>query len=383
MYKNNELWMAKFSEGIEQAKRYVRLCTKLYNHQRGSGNYFLHEHPWLATSWAIVEIEELLKQPDVQRVRTDMCQFGMVNHVGPVGGAVGPVLKPTGFMTNCRHIAKELTKRCGRDHEHIPLVGGPAAAAAIYPHRRCCAICKGLAAQIAEDRGSAIYTPIMSPSAVRSLSLSCQEASGVLPDVVPAWLLNVQVEVDDNNALTGRYRRSRKNGVTKPAGAWPDHWLDPIHEYDGHDVDGSCESRAGEDWLVGELGALYAQHCVEYAVDDVSGAALDPEAVRKGRQVEMDYFSGMRVYDRVPRSEQLETGGPIIGTKWIDINKGDAEHPNIRCRLVGKEFKTTPDDALYACTPPLEALRLVLSRAATVTEDGRHREVMVNDVSRA
>ena len=132
-----------------------------------------------------------------------------------------------------------------------------------------------------------------------------------------------------------------------PAGAWPDHWLDPIHEYDGHDVDGSCESRAGEDWLVGELGALYAQHGVEYAVDDVSGAALDPEAVRKGRQVEMDYFSGMRVYDRVPRSEQLETGGPIIGTKWIDINKGDAEHPNIRCRLVGKEFKTTPDDALY------------------------------------
>jgi hypothetical protein len=29
MYKNNELWMAKFSEGIEQAKRYVRFCTKL------------------------------------------------------------------------------------------------------------------------------------------------------------------------------------------------------------------------------------------------------------------------------------------------------------------------------------------------------------------
>ena len=97
----------------------------------------------------------------------------------------------------------------------------------------------------------------------------------------------------------------------------------------------------------------------------------------------MKFFNDMRVYDRVDRSEQAETGGPIIGTKWIDINKGDGENTNIRCRLVGKEFKTTPDDALYACTPPLEALRLILSRAATIGEDGKTREVMVNDVSGA
>ena len=55
----------------------------------------------------------------------------------------------------------------------------------------------------------------------------------------------------------------------------------------------------------------------------------------------------------------------------------------IGCRLVGKEFRTTPDDALYASTPPLEALRLVMSRAATITEKGGRREIMVNDVSRA
>ena len=91
----------------------------------------------------------------------------------------------------------------------------------------------------------------------------------------------------------------------------------------------------------------------------------------------------MRVYDRVPRSEQMETGGKIIGTKWIDVNKGDIDRPNIRCRLVGKEFRTTPDDALYASTPPLEALRAIISRAATWTEEGTEREIMINDVSRA
>ena len=129
--------------------------------------------------------------------------------------------------------------------------------------------------------------------------------------------------------------------------------------------------------------SLYVQADVEYAVDDVSGALLDPKLVHAGRSVEMKFFDGMKVYDRVPRAEQAETGGKIIGTKWIDVNKGDIDNPNIRCRLVGKEFRTTPDDALYASTPPLEALRLIISRAATIDKHGKEREVMINDVSRA
>ena len=110
---------------------------------------------------------------------------------------------------------------------------------------------------------------------------------------------------------------------------------------------------------------------------------LDPKLVRKGRATEIDFFNGMKVYDRVPRSEQAQTGGKMIGTKWIDVNKGDLDRPNIRCRLVGKEFRTTPDDALYASTPPLEALRLIVSRAATTDSKGAPREMMINDVSRA
>ena len=50
---------------------------------------------------------------------------------------------------------------------------------------------------------------------------------------------------------------------------------------------------------------------------------------------------------------------------------------------MGKEFRTGPDDALYASTPPLEALRMDLIRAATVDVGGSEREIMVNDVSRA
>ena len=63
------------------------------------------------------------------------------------------------------------------------------------------------------------------------------------------------------------------------------------------------------------------------------------------------------------------------------MNKGDSVNTNYRSRLVGKEFKTYADDALYAATPPLEALRLIVSRAAT--DDGTKRELMINDVARA
>ena len=52
----------------------------------------------------------------------------------------------------------------------------------------------------------------------------------------------------------------------------------------------------------------------------------------------------------------------------------------MRCRLVARDYKDGADPDLYAGTPPLEALKLILSRAATGT---RTKCIMVNDVSRA
>ena len=88
----------------------------------------------------------------------------------------------------------------------------------------------------------------------------------------------------------------------------------------------------------------------------------------------------MKVYDRVDKAEMIRRGGKIIKTRWIDVNKGDSQRPNYRSRLVGKEFKTYADDSLYASTPPLEALRLIMSMAATGDST---KQLMVNDVRRA
>ena len=187
----------------------------------------------------------------------------------------------------------------------------------------------------------------------------------------------------DREANGSVQRVPRPAGISHPIGEWSSDWADFTHEFDGHGLDASPGYRSGERLLSGELQSLYEHHGIEEAVDDISGAQLDPESVKKARGVEMGFFKDMQVYEKVPRAEQKETGGKIIGTKWIDVNKGDSENPRIRSRLVGKEFRTGPDDALFASTPPLEALRAVISRAATVGPGEEKKEVMVNDVSRA
>ena len=79
----------------------------------------------------------------------------------------------------------------------------------------------------------------------------------------------------------------------------------------------------------------------------------------------MDYFKKLGVYERFPRSHQVHTGGKIIGVRWVDVNKGDATDTNYRSRLVGREFNIGRDDFPYAATLPVEALRVVISHAAT------------------
>ena len=161
--------------------------------------------------------------------------------------------------------------------------------------------------------------------------------------------------------------------MLKPKGDWPENWPDTVHEFHGHGFGADPLDRRGEGILDAHVSSLYVQHGVEYASDDVSGADFDPKLVKAGRAVEMGLFKNMAVYDRVLRAGQKETRGKVIGTKWIDTNKGDIDNPKIRSRFVGKEFRTGLDDALSASTPHLEALRLIVRRAATAGPGRKRR----------
>ena len=89
----------------------------------------------------------------------------------------------------------------------------------------------------------------------------------------------------------------------------------------------------------------------------------------------------MDLYEKVPIQQCYEkTSKAPISTRWIDINKGDQDNSNYRSRLVAREINTYKSDDLFAATPPLEALKLILSMVTTAN----HGEIlMVNDISRA
>ena len=126
-------WMAKFDEEKRKAKIHVEFCCTLYQEQLRQGRHFLHEHPWSARSWGLPCIQQLMSHPGVELVQGHMCRFRMTTHIEPKDGARGLVKKPTGFLSSSRCVRQQLNRKCTGDHSHVPLVGGRAAGAQVYP----------------------------------------------------------------------------------------------------------------------------------------------------------------------------------------------------------------------------------------------------------
>ena len=104
--------------------------------------------------------------------------------------------------------------------------------------------------------------------------------------------------------------------------------------------------------------------------------------MKEARKLEIHYFRQMKVYSKVPWRDAMDaTGKPPIKVRWVDVSKGSKEMPEIRSRLVAKEIKRSEKPELFAGTPPLESLKLLLSVAASSGSAGTC--IMHNDVSRA
>ena len=113
---------------------------------------------------------------------------------------------------------------------------------------------------------------------------------------------------------------------------------------------------------------------------------MDKAMVQKGRMEDIDYFHQKEVYEKISRAEAKKRGIKVVKVRWIDINKGDEKVPKYRSRLVAKEFKEKGQDSenLFAGTHPLEAMKALVSEAATVQSAGNEENCMlIADVSRA
>ena len=105
----------------------------------------------------------------------------------------------------------------------------------------------------------------------------------------------------------------------------------------------------------GEEGVVMAvEECNwEEVYDNLSGAALDKDMVKEARKEEMAEVHKHGVYVKVNIEECYEkTGKAPIGTRWVDVNKGDSVHPEYRSRLVAQEINTGKREDLFAATPP-------------------------------
>lgn len=92
--------------------------------------------------------------------------------------------------------------------------------------------------------------------------------------------------------------------------------------------------------------------------------------VIKASKIEIGYAEKNPIWTKIHRHVARPKGWKIIKSRWIDVNKGDDENHIYRSRMVGKEFNDKATDGLFAATPPLEALRRLLSWAATADGKG-------------
>jgi hypothetical protein len=103
--------------------------------------------------------------------------------------------------------------------------------------------------------------------------------------------------------------------------------------------------------------------------DTVSGKALDPVLITEARNLEIEYIRRYGVYKKVLYETSFQrVGKKPIKSKWVDINKGDDGRPDYRSRRVAMEIKRSWQSTAFAGTPPLEALRFLLSLATTRSE---------------
>ena len=299
-----------------EAEVHLRFVAELYRDQVEAGRYFLHEHPSTASSWSLPCIREVLDLPGVEKVDGDQCQLGQEDVHGD------PLKKPTGWMSNSEEILYALSKRCqGRrgfcsrpgGGKHGSTSGQHSRRAAVYPFKLCKAILMGIRNQLREDGCYTVGVVGFTPWRPERLS--------------------------DAQALRKAAR---------------DHAL--VFEYDDVEI---------------SPAEVYGAKVV---LDDITGQPLRWELVQEARRKELDYFNAKKVWEKRRRAEALAvTGRQPISVRWVDVNKGDDDHPDYRSRLVAREIRRKGEEPIFAPSPPLESLRLIVSMAATDLPGGpRH-----------
>ena len=86
---------------------------------------------------------------------------------------------------------------------------------------------------------------------------------------------------------------------------------------------------------------------------------------------EVNFMRKEHLWDVVPRSQA--DGHRVVSVRWVDTNKGSEEKPEVRSRLVARDFNGGWDkdrEDLFAATPPWELKRLSFCRSLSMVRGG-------------
>ncbi len=316
----------------DEGVAHLEFMSELYAMQHRGGRYFLHEHPEHANSWGVECIRRVAAMPHVEETVGDQCQYGQQTAEGE------PIKKGTRWLSNSPCILEALNRRCsGR--------GGK------------CSRASGGTHQTVSGHRVARQSQEYPVKLCKAILMGCKRQL-----------------IKDGSFTVGVV------GLRPPGNAC-EEW----------DLEHQCMRLLNLEVEQAELlkadgGGVFR--------DSITGQVLRSDLVRKAREEEMAYLVSKGVWEKVPRAEALRRQGkPPITVKWVDVNEGDDEHPKYRSRLVAREVRRAWEATVFSPTPPLEALRTVLSFAATDFEgrakhvrdptSERRTQVSVIDIKRA
>ena len=108
--------------------------------------------------------------------------------------------------------------------------------------------------------------------------------------------------------------------------------------------------------------------------DDKTGKQLQAKLVKAAEEEELAFMNDLGVGEETTLEEcWRQTGKAPITTKFVRVNKGSVDEPDVRGRLCARDFKVKGGKSsveLFASMPPLEAKKLLFRQAVLEATTG-------------
>lgn len=219
-----------------------------------------------------------------------------------------------------------------------------------------------------------------------AFGMTAEDQLGCAPVYKPTRLLT------NSEAIAGYMRRRcggghrhvhLVGGRAATAAKYPDEFCDALLRGVQVEVRGAEERLQDLSCLALEAEELHEQGG-EFDTVEADGLTLPAKLVAAGRAEEIRIFREMDVYTPIEKGA-LPPGAVVIGTRWVDVNKGSKEAPEVRCRLVAKEYASERREDLFAGTPSMASVKFMLSLLAS-SEGGMaptSTRMLILDIKRA